>query len=96
MLERAAAAATEASSGKAAAAESATSTEARSAGTGSGSGDEDLVHVGRHAVHRTGKEKRTEADVAIRRNVPTRRVFDYSVERLRPVMLDAEDRKSVV
>ncbi len=60
------AAAAEAASGKASAAEAASSTEARSAGTGSGGGDKHLVHVRRHAVHRAGKEERTEADVAVR------------------------------
>src|SRR6266852_4747452 len=85
MLERAAAAAAEASAG-----ESASTAEAGSAGTGSGCRDEDLVHVRRHAVHGTGKEKRTEANVAVRRNVPAWRIFYDSVERLCPVVLDAE------
>ncbi len=41
-------------------------------------------------MHGTGKEKRTEADVAVRRSVPVRRILHDSVERLRPVVLDAE------
>src|ERR1700724_875556 len=68
----------------------ASAAEAGSAGTGSGGGDEDLMHVRRHAVHGTGKEEWTEADIAVRRNVPVGRIFYYSVEGLCPVVLDAQ------
>src|ERR1035441_10075812 len=102
LLEGAAAAAAEAASGEASAGEAASSAEARPAGTGSGRGGEHLVHVRRHAVHGTGKEKRTEPDVAVGRDVPARRIFHDAVERLRPVVFDAQrhgvgeklDRKS--
>src|ERR1035437_8684825 len=74
----------------AAAGEASSSAEARPAGTGSGRGGEHLVHVRRHAVHGTGKEKRTEPDVAVGRDVPARRIFHDAVERLRPVVFDAQ------
>jgi len=89
-LEGAAAAAAEAASGEASAGGATSPVEAGAAGTGSGGRDEDLVHVRRHAVHGTGKEERTEADIAVRRNVPAGRIFYYPVESLRPVMLDAQ------
>jgi len=88
-LKRAAATAAESASGKASAGEAASAAEAGAGGTGSGRGGEDLEDVGCHAVHGTGKEERAETYVAALRTVPVGRVFYYSVERLRPVVLYA-------
>src|ERR1035437_7300728 len=90
LLERATAAAAEAASGEASAGEASSSAEARPAGTGSGRGGEHLVHVRRHAVHGTRKEKRTETDVAVWRGVAAWRIFHDAVERLRPMVFDAQ------
>src|SRR6266513_569768 len=82
--KRASPAPAEAAAGKSSATSAA---EAGAARTGARRGDKYLVHVRRHTMHRTGEEDRIEAGIAVGRDIPSRRIFYDSSERLSPVVL---------
>src|ERR1035438_7648533 len=67
-----------------------TTAKAGAARTGTRGRDKNLVHIGRHVVHRTRKENRIEDAVSALRHIPLRRIFDDPGKCLGPMMLHSQ------
>src|ERR1017187_5849286 len=67
-----------------------TTAKAGAARTGTRGRDKNLVHIGRHVVHRTRKENRIEDAVSALRHIPLRRIFYDPGKCLGPMMLHSQ------